>query len=288
MKVDNASIYTQNLAGSNSAKDIKESEQSFDTVLENEIKTSGIKAEDIKDWSDLYTYIGDRQQEKLGQTFANEEAAKKHFLITTASFVSRIILINQQNPNGSQEDFGYFFSRPDLWQEASSYGNTDEIKQELINTISLLQSDIGLAWLPSKESYEEFKARKQEGADFLKDIYKELFNEEPVIPKYETLIGEGAESGIDISTAIKEFLNKPFENEEEEELIELIKELYKDKEKQESTSKESKIQESELKTLQDIGLKESFDIEKLALKERFTKEKQSIDNFSLSLLLQSF
>ena len=281
MKVDNASIYTQNLAGSNSAKDIKESEQSFDTVLENEIKTSGIKAEDIKDWSDLYTYIGDRQQEKLGQTFANEEAAKKHFLITAASFVSRILLINQQNPNGSQEDFGYFFSRPDLWQEASSYGNTDEIKQELINTISLLQSDIGLAWLPSKESYEEFKARKQEGADFLKDIYKELFNEEPIVPKYETLIGGGA-SSIDISAAIKEFLNKPFENEEEDELIELIKELYKDKEKQ-----ESKIQESELKTLQDIGLKESFDIEKLALKERFTKEKQSIENFSLSLLLQS-
>ena len=284
MKVDNASIYTQNLAGSNSAKDIKESEQSFDTVLENEIKTSGIKAEDIKDWSDLYTYIGDRQQEKLGQTFANEEAAKKHFLITTASFVSRILLINQQNPNGSQEDFGYFFSRPDLWQEASSYGNTDEIKQELINTISLLQSDIGLAWLPSKESYEEFKARKQEGADFLKDIYKELFNEEPIVPKYETLIGGGA-SSIDISAAIKEFLNKPFENEEEDELIELIKELYK--ENQESTSKESKIQESELKTLQDIGLKESFDIEKLALRERFTKEKQSIENFSLSLLLQS-
>ncbi|ASQ30141.1 hypothetical protein CAV_0475 [Campylobacter avium LMG 24591] len=282
MKVDNASIYTQNLAGSNSAKDIKESEQSFDTVLENEIKTSGIKAEDIKDWSDLYTYIGDRQQEKLGQTFANEEAAKKHFLITAASFVSRILLINQQNPNGSQEDFGYFFSRPDLWQEASSYGNTDEIKQELINTISLLQSDIGLAWLPSKESYEEFKARKQEGADFLKDIYKELFNEEPVVPKFETLVGEGAGSGIDISAAIKEFLNKPFENEEEDELIELIKELYKYKEKQ-----ESKIQESELKTLQDIGLKESFDIEKLALKERFTKEKQSIENFSLSLLLQS-
>ena len=262
MKVDNASIYTQNLAELNSAKATKESEQSFDTVLENETKTSGIKAEDIKDWSDL----------------------KKHFLITAASFVSRILLINQQNPNGSQEDFGYFFSRPDLWQEASSYGNTDEIKQELINTISLLQSDIGLAWLPSKESYEEFKARKQEGADFLKDIYKELFNEEPIVPKYETLIGGGA-SSIDISAAIKEFLNKPFENEEEDELIELIKELYK--ENQESTSKESKIQESELKTLQDIGLKESFDIEKLALKERFTKEKQSIENFSLSLLLQS-
>lgn len=281
MKVDNASIYTQNLAGSNSAKDIKESEQSFDTVLENEIKTSGIKAEDIKDWSDLYTYIGDRQQEKLGQTFANEEAAKKHFLITTASFVSRIILINQQNPNGSQEDFGYFFSRPDLWQEASSYGNTDEIKQELINTISLLQSDIGLAWLPSKESYEEFKARKQEGADFLKDIYKELFNEEPIVPKYETLIGGGA-SSIDISAAIKEFLNKPFENEEEYELIELIKELYK--EKQEGKEEKSEIQEIKLK---DTNLKESFDIEKLALKERFTKEKQSIENFSLSLLLQS-
>ena len=282
MKIDNASIYTQNLAGLNSAKDIKESEQSFDTVLENEIKTSGIKAEDIKDWSDLYTYIGDRQQEKLGQTFANEEAAKKHFLITAASFVSRILLINQQNPNGSQEDFGYFFSRPDLWQEASSYGNTDEIKQELINTISLLQSDIGLAWLPSKESYEEFKARKQEGADFLKDIYKELFNEEPVVPKFETLVGEGAGSGIDISAAIKEFLNKPFENEEEDELIELIKELYKDKEKQ-----ESKIQESELKTLQDIGLKESFSIEKLALKERFTKEQESLRTYSLNVLLQS-
>ena len=281
MKVDNASIYTQNLAGSNSAKDIKESEQSFDTVLENEIKTSGIKAEDIKDWSDLYTYIGDRQQEKLGQTFANEEAAKKHFLITAASFVSRILLINQQNPNGSQEDFGYFFSRPDLWQEASSYGNTDEIKQELINTISLLQSDIGLAWLPSKESYEEFKARKQEGADFLKDIYKELFNEEPIVPKYETLIGGGA-SSIDISAAIKEFLNKPFENEEEDELIELIKELYK--EKQEGKEEKSEIQEIKLK---DTNLKESFDIEKLALKERFTKEKQSIENFSLSLLLQS-
>ena len=258
MKVDNASIYTQNLAGSNSAKDIKESEQSFDTVLE-----------------------GDRQQEKLGQTFANEEAAKKHFLITTASFVSRILLINQQNPNGSQEDFGYFFSRPDLWQEASSYGNTDEIKQELINTISLLQSDIGLAWLPSKESYEEFKARKQEGADFLKDIYKELFNEEPIVPKYETLIGGGA-SSIDISAAIKEFLNKPFENEEEDELIELIKELYK--EKQEGKEEKSEIQEIKLK---DTNLKESFDIEKLALKERFTKEKQSIENFSLSLLLQS-
>ena len=282
MKIDNSSIYTQNLAGLNSAKDIKESEQSFDTVLENEIKTSGIKAEDIKDWSDLYTYIGDRQQEKLGQTFANEEAAKKHFLITAASFVSRILLINQQNPNGSQEDFGYFFSRPDLWQEASSYGNTDEIKQELINTISLLQSDIGLAWLPSKESYEEFKARKQEGADFLKDIYKELFNEEPVVPKFETLVGEGAGSGIDISAAIKEFLNKPFENEEEDELIELIKELYKDKEKQ-----ESKIQESELKTLQDIGLKESFSIEKLALKERFTKEQESLRTYSLNVLLQS-
>ena len=55
------------------------------------------------------------------------------------------------------------------------------------------------------------------------------------------------------------------------------------KENQESTSKESKIQESELKTLKDID----FDIEKLALKERFTKEKQSIENFSLSLLLQS-
>ncbi|HJE66064.1 MAG TPA: hypothetical protein K8V51_03260 [Campylobacter avium] len=281
MKIDSSSIYTQNLAGSNSAKDIKESEQSFDTVLENEIKTSGIKAEDIKDWSDLYTYIGDRQQEKLGQTFANEEAAKKHFLITTASFVSRIILINQQNPNGSQEDFGYFFSRPDLWQEASSYGNTDEIKQELINTISLLQSDTGIAWLPSNESYEEFKARKQEGADFLKEIYKELFNEEPIVPKYETLIGGGA-SSIDISAAIKEFLNKPFENEEEDELIELIKELYK--EKQEGKEEKSEIQEIKLK---DTNLKESFDIEKLALKERFTKEKQSIENFSLSLLLQS-
>ncbi|WP_273337009.1 hypothetical protein, partial [Campylobacter avium] len=268
MKIDSSSIYTQNLAGSNSAKDIKESEQSFDTVLENEIKTSGIKAEDIKDWSDLYTYIGDRQQEKLGQTFANEEAAKKHFLITTASFVSRIILINQQNPNGSQEDFGYFFSRPDLWQEASSYGNTDEIKQELINTISLLQSDTGIAWLPSNESYEEFKARKQEGADFLKEIYKELFNEEPIVPKYETLIGGGA-SSIDISAAIKEFLNKPFENEEEDELIELIKELYK--EKQEGKEEKSEIQEIKLK---DTNLKESFDIEKLALKERFTKEKQ--------------
>ncbi|WP_297192244.1 hypothetical protein [uncultured Campylobacter sp.] len=281
MKVDNASIYTQNLAGSNSAKDIKESEQSFDTVLENEIKTSGIKAEDIKDWSDLYTYIGDRQQEKLGQTFANEEAAKKHFLITAASFVSRILLINQQNPNGSQEDFGYFFSRPDLWQEASSYGNTDEIKQELINTISLLQSDIGLAWLPSKESYEEFKARKQEGADFLKDIYKELFNEEPIVPKYETLIGGGA-SSIDISAAIKEFLNKPFENEEEDELIELIKELYK--EKQEGKEEKSEIQEIKLK---DTNLKESFDIEKLALRERFTKEQESLRTYSLNVLLQS-
>ena len=282
MKIDNANVYTQNLAGLSPAKTTKENNESFDTVLENEIPTNSVKTENIKDWSDLYTYVGDRLEEKLGQTFANEEAAKKHFLITAASFVSRILLINEQNPNGSQGDFGYFFSRPDLWQEASNYENTDEIKQELINTISLLQSDMGLAWLPSKESYEEFKARKQEGADFLKDIYKELFNEEPVVPKFETLVGEGAGSGIDISAAIKEFLNKPFENEEEDELIELIKELYKDKEKQ-----ESKIQENELKTLKDIKPQESFDIEKLALKERFTKEKQSIENFSLSLLLQS-
>ena len=257
MKIDNSSIYTQNLAGLNSAKDIKESEQSFDTVLENEIKTSGIKAEDIKDWSDLYTYIGDRQQEKLGQTFANEEAAKKHFLITAASFVSRILLINQQNPNGSQEDFGYFFSRPDLWQEASSYGNTDEIKQELINTISLLQSDIGLAWLPSNESYEEFKARKQEGADFLKEIYKELFNEESVVPEFETL---GEESSINISAAIQEFLSKPYEKEED--VLKFIKDL--DKQNQEEPS-----------------------VEILGIKERIYKQNEKLKSENLNLLLQN-
>lgn len=279
MKIDSSNIYAQNLAGLSPAKTTKENNESFDTVLENEIPTNSVKTENIKDWSDLYTYVGDRLEEKLGQTFANEEAAKKHFLITAASFVSRILLINEQNPNGSQGDFGYFFSRPDLWQEASNYENTDEIKQELINTISLLQSDMGLAWLPSKESYEEFKARKQEGADFLKDIYKELFNEEPIVPKYETVSNE---SSIDISAAIQEFLNKPFENDEEDELIQFMKELYKDR--YESKDEEAKIKENELK---DKELKESFSIEKLALKERFTKEQESLRTYSLNVLLQS-
>ena len=154
------------------------------------------------------------------------------------------------------------------------------ILDNIINRISIIQSD-RYDYTPPNKSKAEHEMQKQDTINALKDIYKELFNEEPVIPKYETLIGEGATSSIDISAAIKEFLNKPFENEEEDELIELIKELYK--ENQESTSKESKIQESELKTLKDID----FDIEKLALKERFTKEKQSIENFSLSLLLQS-
>ena len=267
MKVDNASIYTQNLAGSNSAKDIKESEQSFDTVLENEIKTSGIKAEDIKNGSDLDEYLMFKYIGELG----HERGTGVWFL----SMVSAIQVAIDKYGSGDNDVW------PSIEKSRENYKSTDDLKQDIINRISIIQSD-RYDYTPPNKSKAEHEMQKQDTINALKDIYKELFNEEPVIPKYETLIGEGATSSIDISAAIKEFLNKPFENEEEDELIELIKELYK--ENQESTSKESKIQESELKTLKDID----FDIEKLALKERFTKEKQSIENFSLSLLLRDF
>lgn len=256
MKIDNSNIYTQNLAELNSAKYIKENNESFDSLLENEMQSKPSKADSIKDSSDLYTYIGDRLQEKLGQTFANKEAAKKIFLITAASFASKMILINEQNPNSSQENPGYFLQRPDLWQEMGTYGNTDEIKQELVNTISLLQSDVGLAWLPSKENYEEFKARKQEGADFLKEIYKELFNEEPVVPKFETL----DESSIDISAAIKEFLSKPYEKEED--VFKFMEDLDEQNQKEPS-------------------------IEILGIKEKFYKQNETLKSENLKLLLQN-
>ena len=271
MKIDNASIYTQNLAELNSAKATKESEQSFDTVLENETKTSGIKAEDIKNGSDLDEYLMFKYIGELG----HERGTGVWFL----SMVSAIQVAIDKYGSGDNDVW------PSIEKSRENYKSTDDLKQDIINRISIIQSD-RYDYTPPNKSKAEHEMQKQDTINALKDIYKELFNEEPVIPKYETLIGEGATSSIDISAAIKEFLNKPFENEEEEELIELIKELYK--ENQESTSKESKIQESELKTLQDIGLKESFDIEKLALRERFTKEKQSIENFSLSLLLRDF
>lgn len=267
MKIDNASIYTQNLAGSNPAKATKESEESFDTVLKNETKTSGIKAEDIKNGSDLDEYLMFKYIGELG----HERGTGVWFL----SMVSAIQVAIDKYGSGDNDLW------PSIEKSRENYKSIDDLKQDIINRISIIQSD-RYDYTPPNKSKAEYEMQKQDTINALSEIYKELFNEEPVIPKYETLIGEGAESGIDISTAIKEFLNKPFENEEEDELIELIKELYKDKEKQ-----ESKIQENELKTLKDIKPQESFDIEKLALKERFTKEKQSIENFSLSLLLQS-
>ena len=272
MKIESSNIYTQNLAGLNSAKAIKENNENFDVILENELKTKTIKAEDIKNGSDLDEYLMFKYIGELG----HERGTGVWFL----SMVSAIQVAIDKYGSGDNDLW------PSIEKSRENYKSIDDLKQDIINRISIIQSD-RYDYTPPNKSKAEYEMQKQDTINALSEIYKELFNEEPVIPKYETLIGEGAESGIDISTAIKEFLNKPFENEEEEELIELIKELYKDKEKQESTSKESKIQESELKTLQDIGLKESFDIEKLALKERFTKEKQSIDNFSLSLLLQS-
>ena len=265
MKVQNSSIYTQNLAGLNSAKATKESEQSFDTVLENETKTSGIKAEDIKNGSDLDEYLMFKYIGELG----HERGTGVWFL----SMVSAIQVAIDKYGSGDNDVW------PSIEKSRENYKSTDDLKQDIINRISIIQSD-RYDYTPPNKSKAEHEMQKQDTINALKDIYKELFNEEPIVPKYETLIGGGA-SSIDISAAIKEFLNKPFENEEEDELIELIKELYK--ENQESTSKESKIQESELKTLKDID----FDIEKLALKERFTKEQESLRTYSLNVLLQS-
>ena len=265
MKVQNSSIYTQHLAGLNSAKATKESEQSFDTVLENETKTSGIKAEDIKNGSDLDEYLMFKYIGELG----HERGTGVWFL----SMVSAIQVAIDKYGSGDNDVW------PSIEKSRENYKSTDDLKQDIINRISIIQSD-RYDYTPPNKSKAEHEMQKQDTINALKDIYKELFNEEPIVPKYETLIGGGA-SSIDISAAIKEFLNKPFENEEEDELIELIKELYK--ENQESTSKESKIQESELKTLKDID----FDIEKLALKERFTKEQESLRTYSLNVLLQS-
>ena len=272
MKIDSSNIYAQNLAGLNSAKAIKEKHENFDVILENELKTKTIKAEDIKTSSDLGGYLMDKARKEFG----HEKGVGVWSLSLAAAVNLAIMSASKDNPELDSSDM-IDAARNKL---AGNYESTDDLKQDIINRISLIQSDI--LYVPGLKSKAEYEEQKQNTINTLTEIYKELFNEEPVVPKFETLVGEGAGSSIDISAAIKEFLNKPFENEEEDELIELIKELYK--EKQEGKEEKSEIQEIKLK---DTNLKESFDIEKLALKERFTKEKQSIENFSLSLLLQS-
>lgn len=267
MKIDNASIYTQNLAGSNPAKATKESEESFDTVLKNETKTSGIKAEDIKNGSDLDEYLMFKYIGELG----HERGTGVWFL----SMVSAIQVAIDKYGSGDNDLW------PSIEKSRENYKSIDDLKQDIINRISIIQSD-RYDYTPPNKSKAEYEMQKQDTINALSEIYKELFNEEPVIPKYETLIGEGAGSGIDISAAIKEFLNKPFENDEEDELIQFMKELYKDR--YESKDEEAKIKENELK---DKELKESFSIEKLALKERFTKEQESLRTYSLNVLLQS-
>ncbi len=270
MKVQNSSIYTQNLAELNSAKTTrKENNESFDVVLENETKTNGIKVEDIKTSSDLNEYLIDKAINDLGQ----ERGVLAWFLSVAAAFNIALGSVIKDNPELDINDA----ANASINKLAENYKSPDDLKQDIISRISMIQSDI--LYVPGTKSKEEYEIQKQDTINALTQIYKELFNEEPIVPKYETVSNE---SSIDISAAIQEFLNKPFENDEEDELIQFMKELYKDR--YESKDEEAKIKENELK---DKELKESFSIEKLALKERFTKEQESLRTYSLNVLLQS-
>ncbi|WP_297192242.1 hypothetical protein [uncultured Campylobacter sp.] len=243
MKIDNSSIYTQNLAGLNSAKATKESEQSFDTVLENETKTSGIKAEDIKNGSDLDEYLMFKYIGELG----HERGTGVWFL----SMVSAIQVAIDKYGSGDNDVW------PSIEKSRENYKSTDDLKQDIINRISIIQSD-RYDYTPPNKSKAEHEMQKQDTINALTQIYKELFNEEPTVPKFSEF--NTKESSIDISAAIKEFLSKPYEKEED--VLKFIKDL--DKQNQEEPS-----------------------VEILGIKERIYKQNEKLKSENLNLLLQN-
>lgn len=248
MKIDSSSIYTQNLAELNSAKTTrKENNKSFDVVLENETKTDTIKVEDIKNGSDLNEYLMDKAINDLGQ----ERGVLAWSMSLAASFNIALGSVIKDNPELDINDAANA-SRNKL---AENYKSPDDLKQDIISRISMIQSDI--LYVPGTKSKEEYEMQKQDSINALTQIYKELFNEEPVVPEFETL---GEESSIDISAAIKEFLSKPYEKEED--VLKFIKDL--DKQNQEEPS-----------------------VEILGIKERIYKQNEKLKSENLNLLLQN-
>ena len=244
MKIDNASIYAQNLAELNSAKTTrKENNESFDVILENETKKNGIKAEDIKTRSDLDEYLMDKAIKELGQ----EKGVGVWFFSVVASLQVALDKYGLDSNNSISTS---------IEKLMEDYKSTDDLKQDIINRISIIQSD-RYDYTTSHKSKAEFEIQKQDTINALTQIYKELFNEEPIVPKYETVSNE---SSIDISAAIKEFLSKPYEKEED--VLKFIKDL--DKQNQEEPSAEI-----------------------LGIKERIYKQNEKLKSENLNLLLQN-
>lgn len=249
MKIDNSSIYTQNLAGLNSTKTTrKENNESFDVVLENETKTNGIKAEDIKTSSDLNEYLIDKAINDLGQ----ERGVLAWFLSVAAAFNIALGSVIKDNPELDINDA----ANASINKLAENYKSPDDLKQDIISRISMIQSDI--LYVPGTKSKEKYEMQKQDTINALTQIYKELFNEEPTVPKFSEF--NTKESSIDISAAIKEFLSKPYEKEED--VLKFIKDL--DKQNQEEPS-----------------------VEILGIKERIYKQNEKLKSENLNLLLQN-
>lgn len=251
MKIDSSSIYTQNLAELNSAKTTrKENNESFDVVLENETKTDTIKVEDIKNGSDLNEYLIDKAINDLGQ----EKYVGVLSLSVAASFIVGLESAIKDNPELSINDNDIIILAMEKRRE--NYKSPDDLKQDIVNMISAIQNNI--PYVPGTESKEEFEAEKKETINILTQIYKELFNEEPTVPKFSEF--NTKESSIDISAAIKEFLSKPYEKEED--VLKFIKDL--DKQNQEEPS-----------------------VEILGIKERIYKQNEKLKSENLNLLLQN-
>ncbi|WP_300701574.1 hypothetical protein [uncultured Campylobacter sp.] len=250
MKIDSSNIYIQNLAELNSAKTTrKENNESFDVVLENETKTDTIKIEDIKNGSVLTEYVVGKARNNLGL----ERYVGVLSFSVAASFIVGLESAIKDNPELSINDNDIIIRAMEKRRE--NYKSPDDLKQDIVNMISAMQNNI--PYVPGTESKEEFEAEKKETINILTQIYKELFNEEPVVPEFETL---GEESSIDISAAIKEFLSKPYEKEED--VLKFIKDL--DKQNQEEPS-----------------------VEILGIKERIYKQNEKLKSENLNLLLQN-
>lgn len=178
MQVKNVNFYSGESAKTSSKKELYD-ERGFQSVLDKQIKD----VSEVKNSLTLNSYVG---YILSNLDISSYEKSSISMAIGSAIDVLSLVKAYERAGRNDTERFLQYAEeeRINIMKDKSK----EELGELIIETASLLQSDEVLLGRRIRGeiplSKEQYRAQKQDGANVLKAVYKEMFGVEPVVPKF--------------------------------------------------------------------------------------------------------
>ena len=178
MQVKNVNFYSGESAKTSSKKELYD-ERGFQSVLDKQIKD----VSEVKNSLTLNSYVG---YILSNLDISSYEKSSISMAIGSAIDVLDLVKAYERAGRNDTERFLQYAEeeRINIMKDKSK----EELGELIIETASLLQSDEVLLGRRIRGeiplSKEQYRAQKQDAANVLKAVYKEMFGVEPVVPKF--------------------------------------------------------------------------------------------------------